>query len=420
MSKLKICLLIPDFPICTGANTQALNLALNLNKLGAQTFLVFSLNTGPNTHKPCYDKSYEEKLTAADIHVYQKPADMGEKWASYKFYLKLFWRMRNEYQLIYITGISPMICWFTLFFKLMGKKVAVKMTGMGINDPITLQQRPQYNWFLLKLLALTDKFVGVSTTLCETYRKSSLFPNTKLVQIPNGVDTKAFAPLLNETNKQELKKKLNLPLEDKIVTYVGSIRRGKGIDLLINSWEKAVKQYPKATLLAIGPLCPICSVVRESDKEFIDLLKRKVGMYLFKDKDILKLLVLSNSKYKIQVLGIKGNIPEYLQASDVFVFLSRSEGMPNAVMEAMSSGLPCVTLDIGEISADLIPHEEVGHTIAEENIDVLISTIVGLLNDGTKRDTIGQAARQKMVDEYSIEKIAEQHYSLYQLLLRCN
>ncbi len=224
MDKLKVCLLIPDFPICTGVNTQALNLALNLNKLGTQSFLVFSLNTAYNLHKPCYDKSYEEKLAAAGIPVYQKPGDMRKKWASYKFYLKLFWRLQSEYQLVYISGVSNMICWFTLFFKLLGKKVVIKMTGMNINDPITLQRHPHYSWLPLKLLTLADRFVGTSTSLCNAYRESPLFPDSKLVQIPNGVDTAVFTPLLEQAKNEDLKKKLKLP---------------PGLESCIWSWSKA-------------------------------------------------------------------------------------------------------------------------------------------------------------------------------------
>lgn len=416
-SQLEVCFLIPDFPICTGANTQALTLALELKKLGVQPIMVFSLNKIYNLQYPCYDKSYEQKLQDAGIPVYKKPDEMGDRWKSYKFYLKLFWRIRNDFQIIYINGTSPMICWFILFFKLLGKKIIIKMTGKGINDPITLLKAPEFNWFLLKLLSLSDKFLGTSSALCDAYRESSLLPDSKLVQIPNGVNTELFAPIKNEDKKREIKKQLGLPAEDKIVTYVGSVRRGKGVDLLITCWESVVKQYPNATLIIIGPLCPMCPTVRKHDKEFVDLLKRKVGMYLLKDKDVLKLLLLTKSKYKIDILGTKSDIFKYLQASDIFTFLSRNEGMPNALMEAMSVGLPCITLNIDEISGDLITHDEVGHTIADENLEHLTQGIVDLLNNDEKRAKMGATARKKILAEYKIEDIAHQHYSLYKELL---
>jgi len=412
LNRLKVCILSLDSPLYGGGTIQAFRLALKLKALGAQPFMVFSLNRDSKSYQACYAKSYEEEVQAAGIPVYKKPEDMAGKWPSYKFYLKLFWQLRHEYQLVYIKGISRMLSWFVLFFKLLGKKVVIKMTGLGFNDPASLKQLQQYSWLRFKLLALADRFVGISSALCNAYRRSKLLPEAKLVQIPNGVDTTLFAPQPDESKKQRLKKELGLPLGDKIVTYVGGIKQAKGIDLLINTWEQVVKQYPKATLLIIGPLCLLC----QKDEELFDSLTRKAGLYVFQDKKAVRLLRLSKPVNNIQVLGARENINEYLQASDVFVFLSRMEGMPNAVMEAMASGLPCVTLDIGEITGDLITHKELGYAIAGENIAAVTQAIVELLNDEAKCTKMGRAARQRMLQEFTIEKIAHRHYSLYQQL----
>ncbi|MBI5787475.1 MAG: glycosyltransferase family 4 protein [Candidatus Schekmanbacteria bacterium] len=414
---VKICILIPDFTICSGANTQSLHLAQTLKNLSAQPFLVFGLNAEAPLGKPCHDNNFLGQLGKSGIPFYQKPENLKKKWESYKYFYKFFFDHREDFQLVYINGMSNMICWFVLFFKLLGKKVVIKMTGIGINDPLTLEKLPAYNRLLLKILYITDKFVGTSTALCESYRNSYLFPQSKLVQIPNGVNTDLFSPLTDDLNKKELKKRLGIPVNDKIVTYIGSVRRGKGIDLLFNCWEQVLEKHPDATLLVVGPLCPLCPAVRLQDKEFVDLLRKKVGIFLVEDKEVVKMLILSKPKNKIQLLGTKNNIYEYLQASDLFVFLSRSEGMPNALMEAMASGLPSVTLDIDEISRDLITGNEYGHKIEGENLIALVSSISDLLSNPEKCSHIGKASREKILKEFKIEEIAQKHLALYRELL---
>ncbi len=417
MNRPKVCILIPDFPICTGANTQALHLALCFKKMGLETFMVFSLNTSRFIPKPCYDKAFAEQLYKADITIYKKPENMISKWACYKFYFKLFWKLRNEYQIVFLNGMSSMACWFIPFFKLLGKKTVMRMTGMGINDPGALERNANYNWLSLKMLSLADRFIGTSTTICETYKQNKRLPNKKLVQIHNGVDTDIFYPLPDQTRKQALKEKLGLPPEDKLVTYVGTVRRTKGLDILLTSWETVTKQYPNATLLIIGPLCPLCPAIRLKDKDFIKLLKEKAGLFIFEEKTAIRLLHLTKPKLKVKVLGTKININEYLQATDIFAFLSQSEGMPNALMEAMAAGLPCITSDIGEICGDLITHEKVGQSVRGNDPQGLADKILNLLQDEKKRTAMGKAARRKILDEFTIEKTAQKHHTLYNKLL---
>lgn len=417
MEKLKICILTPHAPTLTGSSIQSFRLALKLKEMGTRIFMVFSLNVGTKNTAPCYATVYEKKALAAGISVYKKPDDIITKWDRYKFYLKLFWHKRQEYQLVYINGMPQSVPFFVLIFKLLGKKVVVKMTGLGLNDPDSLKTIHKYSWCDFKLLSLADKFVGTSTALCKAYRQSELLPKNKLVQIPNGVDTEFFTPLFDNGKKQALKKKLGLPLDAKIVTYIGGVRKEKGLDFLLNTWDYVIRQYPKAILLIIGPLCPVCPAVRENDQEFINLLKEKAGLYFLKSEKSLTLLRPPEPKNNIYVLNAQENINEFLQVSDIFLFFSRLEGMPNAIMEAMASGLPCITQDIEEISGDLITHNEMGFAIRGENVEPMSKAIVELLNDEAKRAKIGQAARQKMEDEFDIKKIAQQHYSLYRQLV---
>ncbi|MBI5787955.1 MAG: glycosyltransferase family 4 protein [Candidatus Schekmanbacteria bacterium] len=416
MPEIKVCILIPHAPTHTGSSIQALHLAKALKRLGIQVIMVFGLTLHSRDFSPCRDLSFEEKLNAAGIAYYKKPENILTKRDSYFFSFKLFWRLRRDYQIVYSNGMPLLVAWLVPFFKLMGKKVVIKMTGLGFNDPESLRKVDKHHRVSLKLLTLTDRFIGTSGALCDAYRNSKLFSPNKLVQIPNGVDTALFSPISGPEAKQALRKKLGLPVQDKIITYVGGIRRAKGIDLLINNWEQLLEQLPDAALLLIGPFCPVCSG-EISDPEFLDLLKRTIGLRVGRSCASSELLLLSDTAQRVHFVGVQDNIRQYLQASDVFLFLSRQEGMPNAVLEAMAAGLPCVSLDIKEISGDILANPDVGITLPEAKADEWVKIVLDLLNNEEKRFKIGQAARQAVERKFTLMSVAEKHYKLYQELL---
>ena len=74
----------------------------------------------------------------------------------------------------------------------------------------------------------------------------------KIMTIPNGVDTSIFYPIISEHDKVQLRRKLGLPLDKKIVLYVGFLIQRKGVDLLLDSWSSVVKEN-NACLVMVGP-----------------------------------------------------------------------------------------------------------------------------------------------------------------------
>lgn len=123
-----------------------------------------------------------------------------------------------------------------------------------------------------------------------------------------------------------------------------------------------------------------------------------------------------------QELGIEGRITflgwqsqdeladEYHQAN-LFLFPSRHEGMPNAVLEAMASGLPVVATRIAG-SEELVVDGETGMLVSPEDVDSLREGLRALLIDADKRERMGQASRLRVEREYSWESVARQ-YSEY-------
>lgn len=109
-----------------------------------------------------------------------------------------------------------------------------------------------------------------------------------------------------------------------IFCFTGKVTKRKGIDVLLEAWKEAdIKK--SAALIVLGSGTGQKDSLEEYSADFVN----KYG--------------LADS---VKFIGAVGNVAEYLKASDVFVFPSRWEGLPNSLMEAMAVGLLCIASDI--------------------------------------------------------------------------
>ena len=99
------------------------------------------------------------------------------------------------------------------------------------------------------------------------------------------------------------------------------------------------------------------------------------------------------------------------QAANVFLFPSRHEGMPNALLEAMASGLPVVASCIAG-NEELVVDGKTGYLVRSEDIESLRNALKGLLSDAALREQMGIASRQYVEANYSWESTAQQYVML--------
>jgi glycosyltransferase involved in cell wall biosynthesis len=104
-------------------------------------------------------------------------------------------------------------------------------------------------------------------------------------------------------------------------------------------------------------------------------------------------------------------ILESYQQANVFLFPSRHEGMPNAILEAMSSGLPVIATCIAG-NEELVVEGQTGYLVPAEDIENLQNALKRILNDSALRREMGEASRRRVEENYSWESTAQQ-YALY-------
>lgn len=212
-----------------------------------------------------------------------------------------------------------------------------------------------------------------------------------------GVHDNLFTPLPME--KREQFRKINQVREDEVVfSFLGSVGKRKGFDLLIHAFANTIKEHPNWRLWIVGP-------------------HNKEESQNFEDEGIEALLIsLESNRERIHFWGRideRSELATILGASDIFVFPSRKEGMGIAPMEAMSCGVPVIISRISGITDQASVEGLTGRYIEVNNTDALRSAMIEMGTDAKKREKMGQAARQRIVDQFGWEKQIDEWEALY-------
>ena len=114
----------------------------------------------------------------------------------------------------------------------------------------------------------------------------------------------------------------------------------------------------------------------------------------------------------VTFLGEFQDIKGLLAESDIFVHPSHTEGLPNAVIEAMSAGLPIVATSVGGIP-ELVQHDENGYLVAAKSPNELAEALIKLLESPEKRKAFGRAALQSALEKFDLAISVKNYEALY-------
>lgn len=321
-----------------------------------------------------------------------------------KIAVKLWWRLslffrvgwlfllrKNDYDVVHVTSCGP-LCAFSLFWARMLGKVAIYETSLPQGDDLLTvkQNAPVLYWMIMRSHAC----LAISPQLYDLCRRGGADEN-RLHLVANPRDTDIFHPV-DAITKAILRKKLGLPEKGPIILFVGGILERKGADLLPAIFRGVLETFPSACLLLVGPESPLTDLTT-STRLTADFIRNELQDCLVSGQ-----LIFTGNVY---------NVHEYMQASDVFLFPSRNEGLPNAPIEAMACGVPCIVRDIEGVSSAYIEHGVDGVIVQGERAVDYAEAIIGLLSNEAKYCAMSSKARQKVLSRWSAE-IADQQYRL--------
>jgi glycosyltransferase involved in cell wall biosynthesis len=238
----------------------------------------------------------------------------------------------------------------------------------------------------------------------RAYEALAGISNRQIDVIPNGIDRKVFYPA-GDASKRELRRSLGLPADGPLAISVCSVIPRKGVDLLVEAWKVVLAKHPNATLAIVGSdfVRPTLSNSRTRNEvsAFIDRIRSEIAGMKRPDSVILT--------------GEVDNVQDYYRAADLFVFASLKEGLPSAVLEAMSSGLPSVLAPFHGFPG---PGEEYGHPEthfipATHDPNSIADGVVRLIESPSDRYTMGSAAAQWIEETQGMDRATDLLVSIY-------
>lgn len=181
----------------------------------------------------------------------------------------------------------------------------------------------------------------------------------------------------NFINEKTIERNRSIHSSIKNVIFVGHVERAKGIIQIV----EAAKFLPDISFTLVG-------AIRENISDIV---------------------IPSN----VSVVGCVSaeKVQNYLKQADVFLFPSLSEGFSNAMLEAMSTGLPIVASDVGA-NSEMI--EDKGGIILRENTGRAIYKAILEMNDIKKRSAMSLWNKWKIQNSYAIDLVMKQYFSLYE------
>ncbi len=236
----------------------------------------------------------------------------------------------------------------------------------------------------------TDAVIAVSEALkVELTALIGIEPG-RVVTIANGIDTGHYKPA---SGRGESRRKLGLGRGMPIIGTVARLAPQKGVTHLIRAAKILKDVFLKGkpfqlVIVGDGPLRPSL----EEETRLYDL----DGSVTFE--------------------GVRGNIPDYLNAFDVFVLPSETEGLPLVLLEAMAAGLPVVASKVGGIP-EVIENNLNGLLVSPANPFEIAESIVRILDKPLWAGAMGRRGRAKIQNEFNAHNMVDRVCGVYNDIL---
>jgi teichuronic acid biosynthesis glycosyltransferase TuaC len=232
-----------------------------------------------------------------------------------------------------------------------------------------------------------DKIIAISNAT-KNYVLSLGAKPSKVKVIHNGVDLNRFQPLPQV--KEEMRRKLGIPHDAKVVLTVRRLVYKNGVDTLIESANIAAKKNKKIVFLVVG---------KGPDMNSVQTQVKQLGF---------------EQNFKLAGFVSDADLPLYYNTADAFVLPSKSgEGLPLVALEAMSCGLPVIATNVGGISE--IMEDTYGKLVPPNNPEALAKAILEFAE--TDFSLLKNELRAIIEEKYGWDKNVERLMEIYQELI---
>lgn len=391
---MEICLLAETFyPIVGGGESHSKLLAGELVDRGHDVVVV--------TRRVDSSLSTFTRIEGADVH--RVPPSGYPRLGKYLMIpaaANALYRLRHDYDLIYVCGLRVLGVVGVAMAKLLNKSCVLRsesegeLAGEFVRTEF-VRRHPILDGVLAKGIQLrnkvligADRFVSISTAITEEYLGGGV-GQRQITTIPNGVDTERFRPP-SDSEAARLRAELGLP-EKWLLTYTGKLNQGKGLTVLLEAWRELMARTQDLHLVLVGS---------------------GSGQYLSCEDELRTYVREHGLEQYVTFTGYVGNVEDYLRASDAFVLPSKSEGLPLSLIEAMACGLPCIGTIVGGIP-DVVTDRKNGILVAPGDSSALTDAIWQLYSNEEEAHKLGENARKTVQQNLGMQATTGTHVQTF-------
>ena len=310
-------------------------------------------------------------------------------WTAWKVAARLYKFVQKEQFDIVHTFFETSDLWAGPIAKAAGAKYLVSSRrDMGI-------LRRKYHRTGYRLLSgIFDQIQTVSDGVRHYTIDTDKVDANRTLTIHNGIDASLDASVADANRlRQTLKIDPSIP----VITCVANLRRVKGIDVLVRA-AGIIGLQAKAQIVVAG-----------------NLTHNETGRQEF-TQEVMNLNQSLPLEHRVRFIGECHEIPAFLKLSDIFVLPSRSEGLSNALLEAMVFSLPCVATSVGG-NPEVVVDGETGFLVAPDSPEELAEKLLVLLRSPDLLRKMGDASRERILHHFTTEMMVSNVVDAYQRIL---
>jgi glycosyltransferase involved in cell wall biosynthesis len=249
-------------------------------------------------------------------------------------------------------------------------------------------------WMVAKACALTSNIIPVKIINCSmrsiAIHKHFGYTNN-FAYIPNGLVTTPF--FFEEDEIEKYRSELIINAQDYVFGHVARFDKVKNHKGFLNAFDILTSKSKNivAVMAGIGVL--------EQNKYFFSLCSNSI-------------------KSKLRLIGSRTDTVALFKMFDVFVLSSKNEAFPNVVAEAMLQGTPCIVTNVGD-AAEIVG--DTGWIVPPNNVTALANAMyhVSMLSK-QELQQMGARARQRIIDNYSIERMVNEYERIWKMVFLRN
>lgn len=374
------------FPETSGGGLQARAVVRALRDHA--DFVVLTTSADPSLPA----RTDEDGVPIRRVHV-----DVQSAWSTLTAAARLiaaFASVAPRIDIVNLHGFSGKAVLLAALSRAFGKRFVLTLQTSVQDEPQAVRKTGRLGYWAYRS---ADLFLSVSPGLSRGYLDGGM-PESRLRQVRNAVETDRFRPPA-QGEREALRQELGLPRDQPLVLFVGYFSRDKRPDAMYRAWAAGAKTGPPSALVMIG-------ATRAVHGEVDPVLAPAIRDAAARDG-------LADRLYFVEATR---QIEKYFRGADLFVLPSVREGLPIALIEAMSSGLPCIATHLAGSTDVLIEDQVNGILVAPDDVTGIAAALRLLLTDHDMAQRLGSAARATVLDRYAIQTAAASWLAAYQEL----